>query len=295
MWNLLSHIIKDTTKDSLVVASRSARTQSAYRESWWFIKEVKTKAAVKQTRFKELLLCQEGHQKDETLWTKKISRKDGESISYLFSTISDPNKVGKERTLAKPSIQLLLLEDQPSKSEGGITEDWKKQSSRAGPNTYESLEVPMIQGGGAQVCSNNKGIKLHGHTIKLWERVIRKRLRRETRVLENQFGFMLRRSTIEVIHLLRSLMEKCRERQKDLHMAFLDLDKAYDSIPRELIWRTLIDKGTSRRYLRVIRDIYKGVKTHVRTTVGNTYFLPMEVGLHQGSTISPYLFALNYG
>ncbi|GJW99031.1 hypothetical protein Tco_0180839 [Tanacetum coccineum] len=40
-------------------------------------------------------------------------------------------------------------------------------------------------------------------------------------------------------------------------MAFLDLEKAYDSVPRELIWRTLIDKGTPRRYVRVIRDMFR--------------------------------------
>nr|GEZ91300.1 hypothetical protein [Tanacetum cinerariifolium] len=39
-------------------------------------------------------------------------------------------------------------------------------------------------------------------------------------------------SMTEAIHLLRSLMEKYRERQRDLHMAFLDLEKAYDSVPR---------------------------------------------------------------
>ncbi|GKD65920.1 retrovirus-related pol polyprotein LINE-1 [Tanacetum coccineum] len=74
------------------------------------------------------------------------------------------------------------------------------------------------------------------------------RLRRETRVTENQFGFMPGRSTTEAIHLFRSLMEKYRERQRDLHMAFLDLEKAYDCILRELVWRTLIDKGAPRRY-----------------------------------------------
>ncbi|GJV41140.1 retrovirus-related pol polyprotein LINE-1, partial [Tanacetum coccineum] len=86
--------------------------------------------------------------------------------------------------------------------------------------------------------------------MKLWERVIERRLRRETSVSENQFGFMPGRSSVEAIHLIRSLLEKYKERQRDLHMAFLDLEKAYDSVPRELIWKTLVDKGTSRRYIR---------------------------------------------
>nr|GEY35284.1 retrovirus-related Pol polyprotein LINE-1 [Tanacetum cinerariifolium] len=68
--------------------------------------------------------------------------------------------------------------------------------------------------------------------------------------------------------------------------------KAYDSFRRELVWKTLIDKGTPRRYSRVIKDMFEGAKTRVRTTVGNTYFFSVEVGLHLGSIISPYLFNL---
>nr|GEZ95632.1 retrovirus-related Pol polyprotein LINE-1 [Tanacetum cinerariifolium] len=65
--------------------------------------------------------------------------------------------------------------------------------------------------------------------MKLWKRVFERRLRREIEVLENQFGFMPGRSTIKAIHIIRSLMEKYIERQKVLHLAFLDLEKAYDN------------------------------------------------------------------
>nr|GEW41812.1 ataxia telangiectasia mutated family protein [Tanacetum cinerariifolium] len=64
------------------------------------------------------------------------------------------------------------------------------------------------------------------------------------------------------------------------------------SVPRELVWKTLLDKGTPRRYSRVIKDMYEGAKTRLRTTVRNTEFFPVEVDLHQGSAISPYLFTL---
>ncbi|GJY91546.1 retrovirus-related pol polyprotein LINE-1 [Tanacetum coccineum] len=68
--------------------------------------------------------------------------------------------------------------------------------------------------------------------MKLWERVTERRLRQETKVSEHQFGFMPGRSSMEAIHIIRSLMEKYRERLKDLHLAFLDLEKAYDNVPR---------------------------------------------------------------
>ena len=51
-----------------------------------------------------------------------------------------------------------------------------------------------------EVRANYKGIKLMIHTMKLWEKVIEHRLREETRIAENQFRFMPRRSTTEAIY-----------------------------------------------------------------------------------------------
>ncbi|GKE78011.1 retrovirus-related pol polyprotein LINE-1, partial [Tanacetum coccineum] len=150
---------------------------------------------------------------------------------------------------------------------------FNKTLSRAKmPEEWRLSEViPIYKNkGDAQTCSNYKGIKLLSHTMKLWERVIERRMRRETEVSENQFGFMSGRSLMEAIHIIRTLMEKYRERQKDLHLTFLDLEKAYDIVPQELIWKNLRDKGTPMKYIKVIQDMYEGARTCVHTPTRNS-------------------------
>jgi hypothetical protein len=113
-----------------------------------------------------------------------------------------------------------------------------------------------------------------------------------TNVTENQFGFMSGRSTMEAIFLLRQLMERCREQMKDLHMIFIDLEKAYDKVTRNVMWWALQKYKVSSKYITLIKDMHDNVETSVRTSVRDTNDFPINIGLHQGSALSPYLFAL---
>src|ERR1041384_2879173 len=75
-------------------------------------------------------------------------------------------------------------------------------------------------------------------------------------------------------------------------MVFIDLEKAYDRVPREVLWWVLERKRVHVKYINIIKDMYEDASTSVKTPCGDTEAFPISVGLHQGSAMSPYLFTL---
>ena len=141
-------------------------------------------------------------------------------------------------------------------------------------------------------CGNYRGIKLMIHSMKLWERVIEARIRKEVTIAEQQFGFMPGRSTTDAIFCLRMLLEKWTEGQKAVNCAFIDLEKAYDRVPREELWECWRLAETSECFIRIIKDMYDGATTTVRSAAGLTEEFKVDAGLYQGSALSPFLFAI---
>ncbi|KAK3543885.1 hypothetical protein QTP70_030266 [Hemibagrus guttatus] len=167
------------------------------------------------------------------------------------------------------------------------------ESERMPEEWRRSVLVPIFKNkGDVQSCSNYRGIKLMSHTMKLWERVVEARLRKVVEICEQQYGFMPRKSTTDAIFALRILMEKYRDGQRELQCVFVDLEKAYDRVPREELWYCMRKSGVAEKYVRVVQDMYERSRTVVRCAVGQTEEFKVEVGLHQGSALSPFLFAI---
>ena len=102
---------------------------------------------------------------------------------------------------------------------------------------------------------------------------------------------MSARSTTDAI-VLKQTIEKNGEGQKDIRVTFIDIEKAYDRVPREEIWRCMRERNVPEKCVKLIQDMYRGCQTKVCSAAGESgsFNVPVDERLHQGSALSLYLF-----
>ncbi len=160
----------------------------------------------------------------------------------------------------------------------------------------ESIVFPLFKKGDVNNPNNYRGISLGDASCKLYSTIINLRLQEWVEVNnitgEHQAGFKKNYSTIDHMFTLLAFVQKQFSLNRKLYVAFIDFEKAFDSINRKLLWPILLKNGINGKLYRCIKSMYNSVKVRVRCGSKMTDYINCTFGVKQGDVCSPVLFSL---
>ncbi|VDO91953.1 unnamed protein product [Heligmosomoides polygyrus] len=126
----------------------------------------------------------------------------------------------------------------------------------------QSTTIPIWKKGSPADCSNYRSVRLLSHSMKIFERILDRQIREIVKLTNNQCGFVSGCGTIDAIRDARLLVEKHRESRSPC-IAFLELDRAFDRLPCELIWYALRQHNVHEELIEWMRILYSCPKSRV--------------------------------
>ena len=163
-------------------------------------------------------------------------------------------------------------------------------------NWSESIILPLFKKGNINDPNNYRGISLMDVSCKLYSSIINTRLQEWVELNnitgEYQAGFKKGYCTVDHMFTLLAFIQKQFSVNRKFYVAFIDFQKAFDSVNRSILWTVLIKNGVKGKMLRCIQAMYKLVKSRVRSGFELTEYINCVAGVKQGDASSPVLFSL---
>jgi len=161
------------------------------------------------------------------------------------------------------------------------------------PEDWNSAIIILLHKKGDKSDLNNyRPISLISHMSKLFTRVIKCRIEKQLDEHQprEQAGFRRGYSTTDHLQVLTQVIEKSNEYKRPLYIAFVDYEKAFDSVEHEEIMKALEEHQVPTAYLETIASMYRRCTSQVR--IDNDLSKPFEIrrGVRQGDTLSPNMF-----
>ena len=142
--------------------------------------------------------------------------------------------------------------------------------------------IPLHEKGDLENTDNYRGISLLSVISKCYTCVLNTRMKEwmeeNEKIIESQAGFRHGYSTADHIFALSAIVEKCLSKKGGkLYVAFVDLQKAFDSVHRVSLFESLVRAGLSGTFLNTLKAMYESVVSCVRVNNHNTEFFYLSV------------------
>ncbi len=157
---------------------------------------------------------------------------------------------------------------------------------------------PIFKSGDPTDPGNYRGITVGPVLAKMFAMILDQRIATWTENnnlrAKGQAGFRRDYRTTDNLFILKTLLEKRKSRTKaKLYCCFVDFKKAFDSIPRSVLWQVLHELGVRGRIMHCLQSMYSTDSACVRVPgSGVTSSFTCHMGVKQGCPLSPNLFGL---
>ncbi|KAK3531167.1 hypothetical protein QTP70_013271 [Hemibagrus guttatus] len=285
-WETTAEVIRETGRKVLGVSSGRRKED---KETWWWNEEVQDSIQRKRLAKKkwDMDRTEENRQEYKELQRRvkrEVSKAKQKAYEELYTRLDtregekDLYRLARQRDRdGKDMQQVRVIKDRDGRvltSEESVQRRWKEYFEEL--MNEENEREKRVEG----VNSVEQKVD------KIRKDEVRKALKRM------KSGKAVGPDDIPV-EVWKCLGEAAVEFLANLFNRVLEnLEKAYDRVPREELWYCMRKSGVAEKYVRVVQDMYERSRTVVRCAVGQTEEFNVEVGLHQGSALSPFLFAM---
>lgn len=141
-------------------------------------------------------------------------------------------------------------------------------------------------------CQDYRLISLMSHTLKIFLKIIHRRIYKkcEENFNNTQFGFRNGFGTREALFSINVLIQRCRDVNQDVHLCFIDYQKAFDRVKHNKLIRLLQNIGLDTRDIKLIENLYWNQTASILVEDNSTPDIEICRGVRQGCILSPLLF-----
>ena len=165
------------------------------------------------------------------------------------------------------------------------------------PKTWqENLVVPIYKARDPDIPNNYRTIMVSSLMAKLYSIILEREIsvwaeQHEVRAI-SQAGFRSQHSTLDHLLTLRALIEQNKDLKRTTFCCFVDFEKAFDTVPRDLLWQRLFEVGIPRPLIHATRELYGQVVGIMKASSHEVSRVVCDIGVKQGCPSSPTLFGL---
>ena len=235
--------------------------------------------------------------------TTEIKMKEIEAIINGKIKIEELNRaINKLKRNKTPGVDLIANEIfmiMPEKLREKLVEDLEEcRINSTFPKDWKETEIKWIfkEKGSPTMIKNYRPIALLNTAYKIYTRIMTERLEivaeKFGMLSDAQQGFRADRSCMAAGLMMKIIMNRRLRKETPLHVAFIDISKAYDTVNHETLWKIMEESGIKGKLIENIKELYKENQIKAITPYGKTKGVEMKRGIRQGCPLSPLLFAM---